>query len=145
MAKLFHYLTFRVHQHATEDPAKVRAALAAAAGVPLEKMHVEEGTMEGFHGNPILSLATELRAGQAMDRFFQRLFAEPQQRERLAAELPRRLDEEGNFFVRVAKQDALAGRVLLAADDDAIHVRGKVARFPGEPPPVEKLRSYLVE
>lgn len=121
----FHYVALRASAHATEDPAKVRAALATLVG----DAPVRETAVEGSHGNPILLL--EATAERAADvKAFWRRVADAGLAPRLLDELDRRLDDEGLFFVRFSKQAAALGRIELSQDDDAIQARAKPRSYP---------------
>lgn len=127
MTSTFHYLAFRTIAHATEDVERVKQALLTAVGTTAE---VREAHAEGFHKNPILVLEAELKARPAIDRFFRRLAEDPETPPTLLRQLESRLDEDQTFFLRLAKQEAYLGRLVLRQDEDAIQVRAKVAAFP---------------
>lgn len=124
----FHYLQLRAFAHETEDPAKVRQALANAAQggeVPWSETQVE-----GSHKNRIVILEGELKSAPAAKRLFQGLARDdPQGFRRLREEADRRIDEHLNFYLRLDKQEAFLGRLRLAQDEDAITVRGKIRFF----------------
>lgn len=68
---------------------------------------------------------------------------------RVEGEAAKRVDEHLNFFVRLDKQAAYAGRMALATDDDAITVRARLRSFPtpGEDAParaLEALQAFLL-
>lgn len=139
---LFHYLHLRAFAHETEDPERVRAALRnIVQGAPLD---LEETTAEGAHGNRVLILEAQAKAGQTERKLFAALARDnPGSLARLRAEAPRRLDEHLNFYVRLDKQDAYQGRLVLTASDDAVTVRGKLRSFPkaGADPHVEAAQA----
>jgi RNA binding exosome subunit len=128
MSSDFHYLAFRTSVHATEDPAKVEQALRAFIG----EAPIGETVLEGHHKNPILLWQAELKGRGPIDAFWRKVAEAPGAVARLAAELPERMDDEMNFYLRLSKQDAYLGKAVLARDDDAIHVRAKVAAFPAK-------------
>ena len=124
----FHYLSLRAFAHETEDPARVRAALQhVVAGA---EVSVEETAVEGSHKNRIRILEAELKSAPAVKRVFAALAADdPRGWARLLREVDQRLDENLNFYLRLDKQAAYQGRTMLAGDDDAITVRGKIRSF----------------
>ena len=127
---VFHYLHLRAFAHATEDPEKVRRALLRAAHAEPGKLDVEQTPVEGANGNRIFILEAEQRSAQAAKRLFEDLARDdPEGFDRVKAEADRRLDEHLNFHLRLDKQEAYQGRVRLAADEDAITVRGKIRSF----------------
>lgn len=125
---VFHYLHLRAFAHETEDPAKVRSALdhaAQGAEVAWGETHVE-----GSHKNRILILEGELKSAPAAKRFFRGILRDdPEGFRRLLEETPKRVDENLNFYLRLDKQEAYQGRLVLAQEDDAITVRAKVRFF----------------
>lgn len=126
---LFHYLHLRAFAHETEDPEKVKQALRTVAQSP--DLAVEETRVDGSHGNRILILEAQVKAGQTERRVFAALARDdPGSLDRLRREAPRRLDEHLNFHVRLDKQEAYAGTLRLTTSDDAVTVRGKLRSFP---------------
>lgn len=125
---VFHYLHLRAFAHETEDPAKVRAALdRAAAGA---EVAWTETPVEGSHKNRILILEGDVKSAPAAKRFFETVRRDdPAGFRRLLDEVPQRVDENLNFYLRLDKQEAYLGRLVLAQEDDAITVRGKVRFF----------------
>lgn len=123
----FHYLHLRAFAHETEDPARVRQALDHAvdgAGTWTET------PVEGSHKNRILILEGEVKSAPAAKGLFERLARDdPDGFRRLREEAARRVDEHLNFYLRLDKQEAYQGRTMLAQDEDAITVRGKIRFF----------------
>ncbi|MBI4393807.1 MAG: hypothetical protein HY556_08455 [Euryarchaeota archaeon] len=131
----FHHFTIRTFCHATESMASVRTALSALAGD--EEPSVT--TMEGHHGNPIVQLEVRLEHTAQVRPFWTRLLSDEAVREKLAAEVERRLDDSLNFYVRFDKQTAFAGRLVLGDGDDTIQCRGKVKVYPAHREDAERL------
>ncbi len=120
----FHYLTFRAFCQATEDEAKVRAALKFVSGsddVSVTKSY-------GFHGNPIIILETEVKSKKRIDSIFLALGHSNLRELRDTLEL--RLDDESNFFFRLDKQEAAEGRIVVTTNADVIAIKGKVKAYP---------------
>lgn len=139
---VFHYLALRAFAHETEDVEKVRQALRNVAHVP--DIALEETQVEGSHGNTIRILEAMVKSAQAERALFRDIERDaPGASAQMSFEAPKRLDEHLNFFLRLDKQAAFAGRFVLAADDDAITVRGKVRSFPakGEDPALQALQA----
>lgn len=124
----FHYLHLRAFAHETEDPAKVRQALAHAT--PGTEVAWGETPVEGSHKNRILILEGEVKSAPAAKRLFAGIARDdPSGFRRLRTESDRRVDEHLNFYLRLDKQEAYKGRLVLAQDEDAITVRGKIRFF----------------
>lgn len=125
---MFHYLHLRAFAHETEDPEKVKQALTRAAqGADVAW---EETAVEGSNKNRILILEGEMKSGPAAKRVFEALLRDdPDGFRRVRAEASKRLDEHLNFYLRLDKQEAFQGRTILAQDEDAITLRGKIRSF----------------
>ncbi|HUR69498.1 MAG TPA: RNA-binding domain-containing protein [Candidatus Thermoplasmatota archaeon] len=125
---VFHYLHLRAFAHETEDAAKVVGALRTAAQD--EHARFEETRADGSHGNRILILDGEVKSAPAAKRVFGALQRDdPAGYEELVRTARQRVDENLNLHFRLDKQEAAQGRVMLAKDDDAITVRGKLRSF----------------
>jgi len=120
----FHYLIFRAFCQATEEEKRVISALEFVSGSD----DISVLRSQGFHGNPILVLETEVKSKKRIDSFFQNLERHHLQELRDILEL--RLDDDGNFFFRLDKQAAFEGRIVLTTQDDVIAVKGKVKAYP---------------
>lgn len=143
---VFHYLHLRTFSHETEDPGRVRVALRNVAGV--DKLDVDETKVEGSHGNRILILEAQVKSASAERALFEALARDdPRGFARVVEETDRRVDEHLNFFLRVEKQDAFEGRLVVATSDDAVTVRGKLRTHPSGADPraraVAELRTFL--
>lgn len=145
---LFHYLQLRAFAHETEDVEKVLQALRnVASGGHLE---VTRSAAEGGHGNRILILEGEVKSAAAQRALFASLSRDdPAGAGRLREELPRRVDENLNFYLRLDKQDAFEGRMRVTASDDAVTVRAKLRSFRKGPEAsaeaVQALSAFLDE
>ena len=125
---VFHYVQLRAFAHETEDPAKVKAALQNASHDG--KAAVSETKVEGSHGNRILILETDVKSAPAAKELFASLARDdPRGFRHVVATARERVDENLNFHLRLDKQEAYSGRLVLASDDDAITVRGKIRSF----------------
>ncbi|WP_136687778.1 RNA-binding protein [Halorhabdus amylolytica] len=123
----FHYVDLRTFCYATEDEARVEAALRTflPEDVPIERVETE-----GHHGDRILVLSTRLeRADEVRHVLSQVASLEADERERLLDELDERVDENCSFFLTLSKQAAFEGR---AERGDGITLRGKVEAYPAE-------------
>lgn len=145
MVGTFDYLRFRAFAHATEDVERVKQALAHAALSP--KVTYAESLVEGTHGNPIHVFEGDLKANPGIKAFFAAVATDdPQGYARLLEEVPRRLDERLNFFLRLDKQEAYAGRHVLTHGDDAIMVRARIHSFAAKrSEPVQEVLGFLRE
>lgn len=139
----FHQAFFRTHAHATEDRERVRKALLFAMGADAP---IEEARLEGHHGNPILQMSATVGQTARVRRLFERLAEDPATLATLERQLDARMADDGTVYLRLSKQEAFQERLALAFDDDAIHVRAKVATYPSRGDVARgKLREYLAK
>jgi RNA-binding protein len=124
-----HNLCFRAFCQATEDEAKVKAALLFASGGKVENM--ERTKCEGYYGNPIVILDICIQSSRSIKSFFQRI--SELDRRALLEDLERRIDEDCALYFRLDKQEAYLGRLVLGEngeEHDIIAVHGKVKSYP---------------
>lgn len=122
----YHWLRLRAVAHPTEDLGKVRQALQFVAGTECE---VTETALETHHGLPQHVLEAALPRGRALRDALDRILALPDA-EQLGAELDRRTDDDGVFYMRVDKQAALLGSLVLTSGEDCVQLRLKVESHP---------------
>jgi RNA binding exosome subunit len=127
---MIHYIFFRTQSHVTEDVARVREALANVLppGTPIE----EEQTI-GYFDNPIIILRSRLEK-KAADRYFDFLkvkLPEADLRE-LVKELPERVSDNCDFFLKLSKQDAYLGDVRITYAEDVIALRARIEAYPAK-------------
>lgn len=138
---MFHYIEFKTYCHATESLEKVKKALFFIIGDDVE---VEEEEAEGYFGNPILILTGKISRNREMDSFFDRL---PESDiETLVDEIPRRVDDRCNFYIRFDKEKAYEEEVEFCQGSNTIRTRARVESYPASREnAMEKLERYLSE
>jgi RNA binding exosome subunit len=112
--------------HATEDPAKVGAAVSELVSFD-DETRVEE--MEGHYGNRILWVRLRLtgeNATEAFGRISERL-GEALKKDLLST-MSDHVDEHSVLFLRFDKQKLVSGE-LSFADSDAVRIRIKPRAF----------------
>ena len=138
MQMVFHYLSFRVFIHATEDEERVVKALVFVSGAG----EISRTRSSGYHGNPITILESTVRGRKNIDAFFDRL-GKTNIKE-LVSTLDRRVDDECTFFLRLDKQEAYLERIVLTEKGDVVAVRGKIKAYPCKKPiALETVSQYL--
>jgi RNA binding exosome subunit len=127
---MIHYILFRTQSHATEDVARVREALA---NVLPSNTPIEEEEARGYFDNPIVILRARLdkkAAGRYLEFLRSRL---PEaDLEELIKELPERVSESCDFFLKLSKQDAYLGDVRITYAEDAVALRARVEAYPAK-------------
>ncbi len=120
----FSSLHARALCHATEALDRVKQAVLNTVG----EVELETKRTAGHHGNKIVVVEAHTSDARAMKHLFESL--PENDRELLTDTLSQRLDESCNLFLRVDKQSAYDGRIVLARSDDVIAVRLKVNAYP---------------
>jgi RNA-binding protein len=105
----------------------VRQAVEFAAGVPLELTITD---LDSHHGGTVRLVEAEVAKARNIRNALQRILDLPGARDDLIATLDARTDEDGVFYVRVDKQEAAQGRLVLTRGEDAIQVRLKMEHYP---------------
>ena len=126
---MIHRLIFRVITHSTEDPERVAAALDEV--IP-ENAVVHRERVDGHHGNVMHVLTATVEgkhdATAALAVVLGRLGRDDL--ERIKEELPLRMDEECAFHLRLDKQRAYGGKVVLADNENCIFLKARVECYP---------------
>ncbi len=127
---MIHYILFRTQSHVTEDVARVRQALA---NVLPPETSVEEEETKGYFDNPIIILRARLEK-KAAHRYLEYLKSKLPEADlkELIKELPERVSENCDFFLKLSKQDAYLGDVRVTYAEDAIALRARVEAYPAK-------------
>jgi len=129
--------------HATEDEAKVRRAVLNLFPPGAEPSAFEAVSLTGYFGDPLTTLKMAVKnrrpATELLVNIVRRLNTLDQTA--LMDELPQRIDETKNLYIRLDKQKAFRGQVALDVHD-AIRVKAKL-HLPHGLDPVEVMRKYL--
>lgn len=134
---MIHYIHLRTIAQATEDPEKVRSALKLLLPPPgqlakKDSITVHETVTTGYHGNSIIVMEAELKQNKdcqyVVDLIREHLG--PAGISQLAAELPQRVDDDCNLYIRFNKQEAYLGKLMTTTKSDSILVRIKIKAYP---------------
>lgn len=133
-----------VFAHATEDQDKVRLSVINILPKDMTKTF-EEISLTGYYGDPITLMTTKLRrwkdATETLVHIVNALSSLDQQS--LLDGTENRVDGSGNLYIRLDKQKALKGRIVLSSNDP---IRGKFKFFkPHGVDPVEHINEFLRE
>lgn len=126
----FHWLRLRATVHPTESLEKVRAAIGAVAqldGEVLEKA-VRVTPIDMHHGGVSRLLEVELARNRDCRCVLDKVLAG--QEGHVLATLESRVDDDGILYLRLDKQEAYEGRLVLGVFDDPVSVRVKIQVHP---------------
>lgn len=128
----YHWLRLRAVCHPTEDLAKVTSAVRLVAG--LDATDAEGGpvatAIESHHGGTLQLVEVAIERSRDVRDVLQRIFDIAGARAELSATLEARTDDDGIFYVRLDKQEAAQGRLVLTRGEDAIQARLKMEHYP---------------
>lgn len=129
------------HLQATEDESRVPPAIAEMLGMPWERFSAQK--LDGYYGNRIARYHAHL-LGEEAKVVAERILTSlgPRDREQVAADLPKRIDDHGHLFLRLDKQLLVLGRWGLS-DVDAVRVEFKPRQRPREQVFLDAYRACL--
>ncbi len=133
-----HYVDLRAFCYATEDEARVRAALEQL--LP-EETPIDRAESTGHHGDRIVVFSTRIETAGDIRYVLDRL-AEGNVLATLAAELEDRITEDCELFIQLDKQAAYQGRIERG---DGLMLRAKVEAYPAKPHIAVENVSDLIE
>jgi len=106
--------------HATESVEKVIKAIENVFPKNFEeKRSYKKQRLTGHYGNPIIMVKTKIRKKASVEAFIKNLFEKISEndRKKLLSEFEKHTDNEGNFYIRIDKQEAFLGRFVLKQSD----------------------------
>ena len=105
--------------HATEDEDKVENAIKNLLPEENRGLWITRKTLKGYHGDPITIVTGKIRTKKGATGVLRRVVQEfsSLDQQRLLDELEERLDEGGNLYIRLDKQNAYLGKVRLLETD----------------------------
>ena len=142
-ANLVREVEVSAFSHATEDEDKVEKALKNLLPEDNRDLWLTRNMLKGYHGDPITIVTGKIRtkkgATEVLRRVVQELSSLDQQR--MLDETEERLDEGGNLYIRLDKQNAYRGKVSLV-ETDPVKMKFKL-RLPHGKDRVEYVRDIV--
>ncbi len=126
------YVEIRVFSHATEDLAKVEAAVLNTLPESLAtEVKFEKTNCVGHHGNPIVLVQTKLTEKSKLVSLLEKMGSglSSLDKEQFAAEFRQHM-EKHNLYLRLDKQSAFLGNLKLTSDDPIhfkVHFKNRTA------------------
>jgi RNA binding exosome subunit len=124
-------LQARAYVHATENRDKVVKAILEVFPETLRgSLRFETDVYEGYYGNPIEVLTVEIEDPKGALETLRHIVGRLSEadRMRLSETLEDRVDKQGGLYMRLSKQNAFKGILVLEEGDDVIRVH---VRFSG--------------
>jgi len=129
--------------YATEDREKV--ALAMATIFPFE-FEIVSYQAKGHFGNPIEYLEVEITKRKQIKEFWNNLInLLGDQREYIINTLEDRIDDQGHLHIRIDKQKAYLGEVVVTEGGDAVVVKAKLVTYPAKREKIVEFAKEVLE
>ncbi len=132
------------HSHATEDEKKVMKALLEVFPPEIrEYIVLVREELKGHYNNPIVRIRAETTNNESAIKTFSYILDRLNltDLEYLFSTLDERVDRNGTLHLRISKQDAYLGRLIMFEGDDvvkvSIHLEGRRKKV------LEDLTNYL--
>ncbi|MBE6506231.1 MAG: RNA-binding protein [Methanobrevibacter sp.] len=138
---MIHNIKFRVFVYENEDVEELSQAVLNI--LPEAEINVEEA--EGLTEDKIIILSGVVSKKRYTKAFFN-LLLESVDLDKLNDDLERKIDEKGNWFLRLDKEDAIDEKLTVKDSGDSIHLKIKIAAFPAKKEiAVGKVREAILE
>ena len=129
--------------YSTEDREKV--ALAISTIFPFE-FEIRSSRAKGHFGNPIEYLEVEIKRKGKIRKFWNNLIELlGDQRRYIVNTVENRIDDQGNLYIRIDKQRAYLGDVVLTETGDAILIKVKLVTYPSRRDRIVEFAREIVE
>ena len=124
---MIHNIKFRAFVYEDESVDEISQAILNI----LPEAEIEAEEAEGMLDDKIIILSGRVSKKRYTKTFFNTLI-EWTDLDKLNADLERKMDEKGNWFLRFDKEDALDEIWTIKDSGDAIHLKIKIAAFPAK-------------
>jgi len=129
--------------YSTEDREKV--ALAMATIFPFE-FEIVSYQAKGHFCNPIEYLEVEITKRKQIKEFWNNLInLLGDQREYIINTLEDRIDDQGQLYIRIDKQKAYLGEVVVTEGGDAVVVKAKLVTYPAKREKIVEFAKEILE
>ncbi|MDO5849032.1 MAG: RNA-binding protein [Methanobrevibacter sp.] len=126
---MIHNIRFREFVYEDEDLDELKQAILNI--FPDAEIEVEEA--EGMTENKILILSGVIDKKRQTKEFFNKLLElDDEILDKLVDDLDRKVDENGNLFLRLSKEDAVDEKMTIVDSGDSIHLKIKIAAYPAK-------------
>lgn len=115
----------RAYVHATEDRERVlKALITVFPGDIIDRLEIREERYEGHYGNPIIVLEADSRDPLVAEKTLRHVLSSLPSSDRryLLASLEERVDRSGSLYLRLSKQKAYLGELVIHEGDDVIRL-----------------------
>lgn len=140
---MIHNIRFREFVYENEDLDELKQAILNI--FPDAQIEVEEA--EGMTENKILILSGVIDKKRHTKEFFNKLLElDGAVLDKLVEDLDKKVDESGNLFLRLSKEDAVDEKMTIVDSGDAIHLKIKIAAYPAKKEiAIKKLKEAILD
>ncbi|WP_178649651.1 RNA-binding protein [uncultured Methanobrevibacter sp.] len=126
---MIHNIRFREFVYEDEDLDELKQAILNI--FPDAEIEIEEA--EGLTENRILILTGVISKKRQTKDFFNKLLElDSKVLDKLINDLDKKVDENGNLFLRLSKEDAIDEKINIVDSGDSIHLKIKIAAYPAK-------------
>lgn len=126
---MIHNIRFREFVYEDEDLDELKQAILNI--FPDAEIEIEEA--EGLTENRILILTGVISKKRQTKEFFNKLLElDSKVLDKLINDLDKKVDENGNLFLRLSKEDAIDEKINIVDSGDSIHLKIKIAAYPAK-------------
>lgn len=126
---MIHNIRFREFVYEDEDLDELKQAILNI--FPDAEIEIEEA--EGLTENRILILTGVISKKRQTKDFFNKLLElNSKVLDKLINDLDKKVDENGNLFLRLSKEDAIDEKINIVDSGDSIHLKIKIAAYPAK-------------
>ena len=124
---MIHNIRFRVFVYENENLDELTQAILNI--FPDAEIEIEEA--EGLTENKILILTGVVDKKRHTKEFFNKLLNLDQVvLDKMVDDFDKKVDDNGNLFLRLLKEDAIDDKITIVDSGDAIHLKIKIAAYP---------------
>jgi RNA binding exosome subunit len=136
-------LTF--FSYATEDQKKVIKSVQNIILNEASDYHLQQKQLKGYFGDPIWSYNIRIRNPEKAKKIFNNILHKLSTLDqfKLLEELSFRMDKSKNFYLRLSKQKAFLGKMMLS-NKDPIRIKMKL-QIKHRADPIETMNQYIKE
>ncbi|KZX16430.1 hypothetical protein MBCUT_08160 [Methanobrevibacter cuticularis] len=126
---MIHNIRYRIFVYENEDETVIIDSLCNI--LPTAKPDKE--IAEGLTGNPITIISGKITKKRESKDFVAKLLAsEDLDKDKFSKDLDKKMDKNGNLFLRLSKEAALEEKLKIVDSGDSIHLKIKIAAFPAK-------------
>lgn len=144
MEKLAHYLELKTLQYPSEDTSKVKKAINTVLDLEKEELNEKLKTreIESQEGATIKKHEYKTKRWSEVKEIMKKIFREIEKPEKIHQYLNLK---EGEFYIRLDKQQLYRGKIKPLKKGDIVHIKVKIASYPFRKEKIKRNLNKLIE